>query len=170
MVQEKRSALVIMGRISAPYGLKGWIKIQPFTQAVDGLLDYPEWWIGDNGKWQQHRILECAVHGSLVVAHLEGFNDRDAAASLRGRDVAVSRESMPEIQGPEFYWNDLLELEVVREDNSRLGRVSKILETGANSVLVVTGDKEVLIPFVEGVIVQVDLKAKKLTVDWDQTD
>jgi len=159
-----------MGRISAPYGLKGWIKVQPFTHAVDGLLDYQEWWIGDKGEWQQHRMSESAVHGSLVVAHLEGFDDRNAAASLRGRDVAVLRESMPEIQGPEFYWNDLLGLEVVREDDDRLGRVTKILETGANSVLVVTGDKEVLIPFIEGVIVQVDLKGKKLTVDWDQTN
>jgi 16S rRNA processing protein RimM len=170
VVQAKRNALVIMGRVSAPYGLKGWIKVQAFTHALDGLLNYQQWWIGDKGEWRQHRISESAVHGSVVVAHLEGFNDRNAATSLRGRDVAVSRDSMPEIRGPEFYWSDLLGLEVVRGDADRLGRITKILETGANSVLVVTGDKEVLIPFIEGVIVQVDLKAKKLTVDWDQTD
>jgi len=159
-----------MGRISAPYGLKGWIKIQPFTHAVDGLLGYREWWISDRGEWQQHRISESAVHGSVVVAHLEGFNDRDAAARLNGRDVAVPRESMPEIRGPEFYWNDLLGMEVVRKDADALGRVTKILETGANSVLVVTGDEEVLIPFIEGVIVQVDLTSKKVTVDWEQPE
>ena len=162
--------MVIMGRISAPYGLKGWIKVQPYTQHADGLLDYPEWWIRDKDQWLEYRISESAVHGSLVVARLEGFNDRDAAARLSGRDVAVPRESMPEIRGPEFYWNDLLEMEVVRGDGTRLGRVIKILETGANSVLVVKGDKELLIPFIEGVIVQVDLKATKLTVDWEQAE
>jgi 16S rRNA processing protein RimM len=162
--------MVIMGRISAPYGLKGWIKIRPFTHVVDGLLSYAEWWIGDEGEWQPHRISESFVHGSSVVARLEGFNDRDAAARLKGRGVAVPRESMPEVREAEFYWNDLLGMDVMDAKAARLGRVTKILETGANAVLVVTGDGEVLIPFIEGVIVQVDLKSRKLSVDWNQTE
>jgi 16S rRNA processing protein RimM len=170
VVKPKRNAMVIMGRISAPYGLKGWVKVQPYTQDADGLLDYPQWWIRDKDEWREHRLSESALHGSLVVARLEGFNDRNAAAGLTGRDVAVPRESMPEIRGPEFYWSDLLAMEVVSEDGVRLGQVTKILETGANSVLVVSGDKEVLIPFIEGVIVQVDLTAGKLTVDWEQSE
>jgi 16S rRNA processing protein RimM len=100
--------MVVMGRIRAPHGLKGWIKVQPFTQEIEGLLDYPEWWVGADGHWQQHRISESAVHGSVVVARLEGFTDRDAAAELRGRDVAVPRDAMPENREGEFYLNDLL--------------------------------------------------------------
>ena len=159
--------MVVMGRVRAPHGLKGWIKIQPFTQELEGLLNYPEWWLGGEGQWQQHRISESAVHGSMVVARLEGFTDRDAAAGLRGRDVAVPRAAMPENREGEFYWNDLLGIEVAQRNSAKLGLVTRILETGANTVLVVQGDKEFLVPFIHDVIVNVDLKARKLIVDWE---
>lgn len=160
--------MVVMGRVRAPHGLKGWIKIQPFTQEIEGLLDYPEWWLGANGQWQQYRIAESAVHGSIVVARLEGFADRDAAAALRGSDVAVPRDVMPENREGEFYWNDLLGMEVSDRKAAKLGVVAKFLETGANPVIVVMRDnKEFLVPFIEGVIVNVDLKARQLVVDWE---
>jgi 16S rRNA processing protein RimM len=159
--------MVVMGRVRAPHGLKGWIKIQPFTQEIKGLLDYPEWWLGGEGQWQQHRVTESAVHGSMVIAKLDGFIDRDAAAGLRGRDVAVPRAAMPENREGEFYWNDLLGMEVCNQNASKLGLVAKILETGANTVLVVQGDKELLVPFIQDVIVNVDLKARQLVVDWE---
>jgi len=156
-----------MGRIRAPHGLKGWIKVQPFTQEIEGLLDYPQWWVRGGGQWQQHRISEVAVHGSMVVARLEGFTDRDAAAGLRGRDVAVPRAAMPKNREGEFYWSDLLGMQVAHRNAARLGVVTKILETGANTVLVVRGEKELLVPFIDDVIVNVDLKARKLVVDWE---
>ncbi len=156
-----------MGRIRAPHGLKGWIKIQPFTQEIEGLLHYPEWWLGEDGQWRQHRIAESAVHGSMVVARLEGFADRDAAAALTGWDVAVPRAAMPENRDGEFYWNDLLGMEVSHRNAAKLGLVAKILETGANTVLVVQGETEILVPFIQGVIVDVDLKARRVIVDWE---
>jgi 16S rRNA processing protein RimM len=159
--------MVVMGRIRAPHGLKGWIKVQPFTQEIEGLLAYTEWWVGGGGEWQQHRILQSAVHGSTVVARLEGFNGRDAAAELRGKDVAVTRDAMPDNRTGEFYWNDLLGMEVAHRNATKLGLVTKILETGANAVLVVRGDTELLVPFIEDVILNVDVKARKLIVDWE---
>jgi 16S rRNA processing protein RimM len=159
--------MVVMGCVRAPHGLKGWIKIQPFTQQIEGLLDYPEWWLGGEGRWQQHRVAESAVHGSMVVARLEGFTDRDTAAGLRGIDVAVPRAVMPENREGEFYWNDLLGMEVRNRDAAKLGFVAKILETGANAVLVVQGEHELLVPFIQDVIVNVDLKARQLVVDWE---
>ncbi len=159
--------MVVMGRVRAPHGLKGWIKIRPFTQEIEGLLDYPDWWLGGEGKWQQHRVAESAVHGSMVVARLDGFTDRDVAAQLRGRDVAVPRAAMPENREGEFYWNDLLGMQVCKRDAAKLGLVTKILETGAHAVLVVQGDKELLVPFIRDVIVNVDLKARQLVVDWE---
>ena len=159
--------MVVMGRVSAPHGLKGWIKIQPFTQETEGLLGYPEWWLGAEGEWQQHRIVDSAVHGSMVVARLEGFDDRDSAAKLKGRNVAVPRTAMPENREGEFYWNDLLGMEVSHKNATRLGLVAKILETGANTVLVVQGEKEFLVPFIQDVIVSVDLKTRLVIVDWE---
>ena len=160
--------MVVMGRIRAPHGLKGWIKVQPFTQETGGLLDYPEWWLGREGEWQQHRVLESAVHGSMVVARLDGVTDRDGAAGLKGKDIAVPRAAMPESGDGEFYWSDLLGMEVRNRDETRLGIVARILETGANSVLVVQGEREYLVPFIHDVIVNVDLQARQLVVDWQE--
>jgi 16S rRNA processing protein RimM len=159
--------MVVMGRIRAPHGLKGWIMVQPFTQQTEGLLDYPQWWLGEDGHWEPHRVSESAVHGAMVVARLEGFADRDAAARLKGRDVAVPRDALPENVPGEFYWNDLLGMEVADRNAFKLGLVIRILETGANTVLVVQGESEFLVPFIENVVVNVDLKARKIIVDWE---
>ena len=160
--------MVVMGRVRAPHGLKGWIKVQPFTQETGGLLSYPDWWLGGEGRWQQHRVIESVVHGSMVVARLEGFVDREVALELRGKDVAVPRAALPDSGNGEFYWSDLLGMEVRERDETRLGIVARILETGANSVLVVQGEKEYLIPFIQNVVVNVDLKSKQVIVDWEE--
>jgi 16S rRNA processing protein RimM len=102
-----------------------------------------------------------------MVVRFEGINDRDAAVALKGREVAVPRSAMPAAGEGEFYWADLLGLEVRNRDAVILGRVEKILETGANAVLVVKGEKEVLVPLIQDVLVNVDLGAGQLTVDWE---
>jgi 16S rRNA processing protein RimM len=160
--------MVVMGRVRAPHGIKGWIKVQPFTQEVDGLLAYPEWWLGRNGDWSLYRIAEAAVHGDIVVARLAGFEDREAAAVLKGAEVAIPRPALPESREGEFYWNDLLGVEVLNVRGESLGRIAQLLETGANQVLVVRGEKETLIPFIKDVIVNVDLGGRRVLVDWER--
>lgn len=159
--------MVVMGRVSAPHGIKGWIKVQPFTQKMDGLLGYPEWWLARDGEWRQHRIAESAVHGTLVLARVEGCSDREAAAALKGAEVAIPRRLLPENREGEYYWSDLLGIEVLNRRGERLGRVAKVLETGANNVLVLEGEKERLVPFVDNVILNVDLARGCLSVDWE---
>ncbi|MEO8003339.1 MAG: ribosome maturation factor RimM [Betaproteobacteria bacterium] len=159
--------MVVMGRVRAPHGLKGWVTIQPFTQELDGLLDYPEWWLRGSDGWKLHRVEEAIVRGATMVARFEGITDRDVAAALKGREVAVPRSAMPEAGEGEFYWTDLIGLEVRNREAVSLGRVEKILETGANAVLVVKGEKEVLVPLIQDVLVNVDLGAGQLTVDWE---
>jgi 16S rRNA processing protein RimM len=159
--------MVVMGRVRAPHGLKGWVTIQPFTQEPDGLLDYPEWWLGGADVWKPYRVAEAIVRGATMVARFEGITDREVAAALKGREVAVPRSAMPAAGEGEFYWADLLGLEVRNREAVSLGRVEKILETGANAVLVVKGEKEVLVPLIQDVLVNVDLGAGQLTVDWE---
>lgn len=156
-----------MGRVRAPHGVKGWIKVQPFTQAIDGLLGYPEWWLGRDGQWQKHRIAESAVHGAVVVARLQDCTDREAAVALKGAEVAVPRALLPVNRDGEYYWNDLLGTEVLNRHGERLGRVAQLLDTGANSVLVLDGERKLLIPFVGGVILDVDVADRRLVVDWE---
>ena len=156
-----------MGRVSAPHGIKGWIKVQPFTHEIDGLLAYPEWWFSRDGEWRHYRVAESAVHGALVLARLEGCTDREAAAALKGNEVAIPRRLLPENRPGEYYWSDLLGMEVLNRRGECLGRVAKVLETGANNVLVLEGEKERLVPFVDSVILNVDLAGGRLSVDWE---
>jgi 16S rRNA processing protein RimM len=156
-----------MGRIVAPFGVKGWIKVEPWTAAAKNLLAYPAWWIGDGEHWQERQVGESRTQGRMVVARLDGCSDRDAAAELRGKQVAVPRERLPQPQSNEYYWADLIGLRVVNEAGRDFGQVVRILETGANDVLVVQGERERLIPFIADAIAAVDLQGGVMRVNWD---
>lgn len=156
-----------MGRIVAPYGVKGWIKVQSFTQEQRGLLDYPVWQLGRDNAWQPWSVETAKVHADTVVAKLAGVADREQAAALQGLRIAVSRDEFPQPQAGEFYWADLIGLMVVNTAGVTLGTVSRVFETGANDVLVVAGDRERLLPFVAPVIRQVDINRGVIAVDWD---
>jgi len=156
-----------MGRVVAPYAVKGWIKLQTYTEYLDSLLDYAVWRLGRDGNWRDYRLLDGKVHGQTLLASLEGVSDRTDAEALMGLDVAVLRQEMPEAEEDECYWDDLVGLDVVNLAGEALGRVAGLLETGANDVLQVRdGDRERLIPFVEAVVKEVDLEAGRLVVDW----
>jgi 16S rRNA processing protein RimM len=155
-----------MGRLSAPFGVKGWLKVQPNTAAAQNLLAYRTWWVEGDGEWRSLAVAEARVHGHSVVAKLEGCDDRDAAAALRGKTVAVPRAELPGTKSGEYYWADLIGLAVVNGDGQGLGRIASILQTGANDVLVVDGERERLIPFIADVIRQVDLGTGVVRVEW----
>lgn len=155
-----------MGRIAAPFGVKGWVKVQPFTAEPASLPAYPAWWLGRDGEWQEYRIERAQVQGRAVVAKLGGCEDREAAMAFRGKQVAVPREALPPTKANEFYWADLIGLRVLNEKAQDFGEVVRILETGANEVLVVRGDSERLIPFIADVIREVDLAAGVMRVEW----
>lgn len=159
---------VVMGRVAAPYAVKGWLKVQPFTEYVDGLLDYPTWWLGRKSTWQEYRVLEGKVHGQTLLVQLEGVDDRDAAERMQGMDIAVMREELPAAEEGEYYWDDLIGLAVVNLEGVTLGKVTGLLETGAHEVLRVKdeGGEERLIPFVEAYVREVDTAAGRIEVDW----
>ncbi len=159
-----------MGRINAPFGVKGWIKIKPFTETLDALLDYPSWQIGKGDQWRNVEVEDATLHGEFVVAKLADCNDREAAFALRGQEIAVDREELPDTEEGEYYWEDLIGLAVVNREGVELGKVSSLMETGAHDVLVVKGEKEIskktLIPFVEVYVLKVDLAQGRIEVDW----
>jgi 16S rRNA processing protein RimM len=158
---------VIMGRILAPYGVRGWIRVQPQTEALDGLLAYRQWWLqrGDD-EWSEQRLAEGRVHGSALIVRFEGIDDRDQAASFAGTRIAVPRSALPPAQQGEYYWCDLVGLTVVNLQGEVLGEVAEIFATGANDVLVVRGERERLIPFVAAAVEQVDVRTRTVLVDW----
>lgn len=160
--------MVIMGRIAAAHGIQGWVKVQPFTEYLDSLLDYRTWWIGhEHGPWREVEVKQCEVHNKTLAAQFSGCPDRTAAEKLKGLLIAVPRSSLPKRDEGEYYWSDLIGLTVVNETGIPLGTVANLLETGANDVLCVHGDSgEILIPFVASAIRQVDLQNKTIRVDW----
>ncbi len=160
--------MVIMGRVASAHGIKGWVKVQPFTEHVDSLLDYPVWWIGhEHGPWQETKVLECEAHHKTVVALLPNCLDRNASEKLKGLLIAVPRSQLPEQSDDEYYWSDLMGMAVVNEAGEDLGKVEQLLETGANQVLMVKGESgQTLIPFVATAIKQVDVAKRVIHVDW----
>jgi len=160
--------MVVMGRIAAAHGIRGWVNIQPFTEYLDSLLDYRTWWIGnEQGPWREVKVEQCEAHGKTLAAQLPGCPDRTAAEKLKGLLIAVPRSSLPEQGEGEYYWSDLIGLAVVNEAGEKLGTVTNLLETGANDVLSVQGESgEILIPFVATAIKRVDVKNRTIHVDW----
>lgn len=156
-----------MGRIVAPYGVLGWVKIQPFTETLGSLFDYERWWISDSAGWHEAEVEEARIHGKVLVAKFSGCDGRDAAFAMRGKDIAVSRDDMPQADEGEYYWSDLIGLSVYNLQQVNLGQVKDVFATGANDVLVVQGDRERLIPFGGQVVQEVDLAAGRMIVDWD---
>ncbi|MBY0580052.1 MAG: ribosome maturation factor RimM [Burkholderiales bacterium] len=155
-----------MGRIAAPYGIKGWVKIQSFTEAADSLLDFPVWWLGREGEWREAHVIEAFLHGKTIVANIDASPDRNVAERLKGLQIAVPRSSLPAAGENEYYWSDLIGLKVVNLDGVELGSVGDIIETGANDVLEVKGESTHLIPFVGKVVLDVDLENSVIRVDW----
>ena len=154
---------VALGHVTGVFGVQGWIKLASYTRPASDLLEYPRWVIRDK-SW---KVSEARMHGSSLVARLEGLDDRDVAMSLRGAEIEVERAELPPAKPGEVYWADLIGCEVVSGSGVSLGTVSGLYGNGAQDVLVVQGDRQRLIPFVIGPIVQtVDLAAKKIVVDW----
>lgn len=161
----------MLGRVAAPFGVRGWVKVVPFTASAEALLDYPEWRMTPLGEREAraYRVLEGRVHGGAVVAALEGVATREQAARLRGATVAVPREAMPPADDGEVYLADLPGCRVVNARGVPLGEVVAVDGTGAQPLLRVAaeGRAQRLIPLVVPVVLGVDLAARVVEVDWE---
>lgn len=167
-MQDQPDHLVISGRITGLYGVKGWVKIFSDTEPRENIIQYSPWYVRTTGSWKEMKVAEGRRHGKGVVARLEGFTDRDAASTLIGAEIALRRDQLPVLEHGEYYWTDLIGLRVITRDGTELGVIDRLFETGANDVVVVKGDREHLIPYLPGrVISRIDLKAGEMEVDWD---
>ena len=158
--------LVVMGRVAVPFGVKGWARIQSFSEEIETLDAYDSWYLGRDGVWQSYAVLDVRLHGNGLVALFEGVEDRDAALALKGREIAIPRDWLPPAPENQYYWSDLIGLTVVNQQGIVLGEVAQLLEAGAHDVLVVRGERERLLPFVGQIVLDVDLAARRVLVDW----
>lgn len=163
-----KDELLVMGQIASPFGVKGWVRVNAYTAMADNLLDYSPWYLNLQGGWQATEPVAGRPHGKGLVVQLKECHDRDAAAALTGTDIGVYRSQLPPAGADEYYWSDLIGLQVVTREGQVLGVVDHLFETGANDVMVVKGEQEYLVPFIkEQVIESVDLESRIIRVDWD---
>ena len=155
-----------MGRIVGAFGLQGWLKVNPFTEAPAGLARFDRWIVRTRAGWRVMGLEDFALHSKGPVAKLAGCDDRDGAERLRGAEVAVARAELGEAQEGSLYWIDLVGLDVVNQVGESLGRVEALFETGETSVMVVRNGKERMIPFIPDYVKAVDRAGRRITVDW----
>jgi len=159
---------VVLGRITGVFGVRGWVKVFSYTEPREAVLDYDHWLLSGKEGWQPATVAEGQRHGKTVIVRLDGIDDRDQAASLIGTEIGVRKGDLPPTDAGQYYWSDLEGLRVLDRDGRELGTVARLMETGANDVLVVQGERERLIPFVmDKVILDVDLAAGVINVDWE---
>ncbi|MCX8086686.1 MAG: ribosome maturation factor RimM [Rhodocyclaceae bacterium] len=165
--------MIVLGRITAPYGVKGWLRLHPFGDDPASWRAMPHWWLGKDDKdfsaWRAWPLLALKPHGKEWLVRFAGIEDRTAAEALAGSFAGAPREALPATAEGEYYWADLIGLRVVNERGEPLGTVRELIETGAHAVLVVEdGEQERLLPFVGQVVKDVDGAAGRMVVAWER--
>lgn len=159
---------VTLGRITGVHGVRGWVRVQSFTRPAENLFEYRPWLI----RGLEQPAIEHRVSGRGFIVRMAGIDDREMAGALVGEEIQVARSVLPEPEEGAYYWADLVGLDVVCEDGTPLGRIDRLMETGAQDVMVVkAGPREHLLPFVQGpIVLDVDMRARRMVVRWEVED
>lgn len=158
--------LICVGHVLGPTGLRGWVRVFSHTSPRDNILSYSPWFIERDEGFEQLQV-RGRRQGKQVLARLEGIDDRNAAEALSGCRLYIRQQQLPELAAGEYYWSDLIGLSVETLQAEPLGRIAAMMETGADDVMVLEGERERLIPFViDDIVREVDLGNRRLVVDW----
>jgi 16S rRNA processing protein RimM len=169
---------VEVGRVADAWGVKGWFKVLAHSASPEALFSSKHWFLQPAEKGAKTfsgtvllQVRQAREHSDSIVASAQGVEDRDAAEALRGARIFVPRSSFPTAGEDEYYWVDLIGLDVVNREGLALGRVRDLLSTGPQTVLVLAyeeGGKELerMIPFVSAFVDAVSLPERRITVDW----
>ena len=167
---------LVVGRLTAVFGVRGWVKVRAYTEQVETLCSYQPWLIDTATGVKPIHIDQWRRQGDSLVAHIVGIDDRDIAQTWCGNDILVEKDKLPELKSDDFYWYQREGLSVISHyegEQIRLGTVKSLLETGANDVLVVKGDgesidrEERLIPYVDQFVTSISMADRRIDVIWD---
>lgn len=169
---------VEVGHIADAWGIKGWFKVIPYSSSAEALFSAKSWYLLPSDRGAKSftdtamlSIRQAKHHSDTVVAWAQGIDDRNGAEALRGARIFVSRANFPATTEDEYYWVDLIGLDVVNREGVALGQVRELLSTGPQTVLVLAYEQdgkplERMIPFVSAFVDKVELPEKRITVDW----
>lgn len=172
-----RSSPLVVGKITAHHGLKGWVKINSYTRPAEHIGEYGSVWLGreeSSRDWRRFQVSAYRLNGAPRLAKIEDWGSREDAQDYIGCLIAIDRCELPVLGEGEYYWADLLGCEVVNKSGIALGRIADIMETGANDVLIVRqgmrAKRETLVPWITGVVLDIDLAQRCVLVDWHEDD
>ncbi|OGO95501.1 MAG: hypothetical protein A3F41_02215 [Coxiella sp. RIFCSPHIGHO2_12_FULL_44_14] len=164
---------ILVGRLGAPYGVRGWIKVHSFTDPIDNLLQYPTWKIHHADQWQSIPLEESKHHHQGLIVKWVGCDNREQARCYTNDWIAVARTTFAPLREGDYYWADLIGLQVITLSGVHLGVIDALLATGANDVIRIIDKKnkrERLLPYVRSTVVHsIDLDKRIMIVDWDST-
>lgn len=174
MSMPDRDSLIEVGHIHTPYGIKGWVWVVSHTQPMTNVFNYGPWYLHQNDQFTAVKVQAHRPQGKGIVALLDVCPDRTAAEALRGTKIWVPKSSLPSLEPDEYYWSELIDMQVITERQELLGTIHAMMETGANDVIVVRpcegsiDSQERLLPWLPGRVVRfVDRVQRRITVDWD---
>ncbi|WP_338849594.1 ribosome maturation factor RimM [Massilia sp. W12] len=161
--------LVLVGHVTGAFGVQGWVKIRPYSSDADAMFGAKTWWL-DKPQMQDVDVRQVKQHGADLVALFTGIAGRDGAEALKGAQIMISRSRFPALSDGEYYWTDLIGMQVVNLQGQVLGQVADMMDNGAHPILRLTqeGQKEErLIPFVDQFVREVDLAKRQISADWE---
>ena len=169
MADDRPTRHVKLGKVLGPAGVRGWLKVQSYTDPPENLLKHPSWLLLDpQGRRRSFKVAESVVDRDRLRARFEGIEDRDAAGLLGGSDIEVERSALPPTAAREYYRDDLVGLRVVTVDGRELGSVSHFIDAPVAPVMVVKGANELWIPAVPAHLRRVRLESGEIEVDWPE--
>jgi 16S rRNA processing protein RimM len=166
-----KDSRVLVGKVSGCFGVKGWLKIFSYCDPRENITTYKSWIVG--GK--VFDSVESKRNGKLIVAKLKGIDDKDIAMTLIGQTVEIREDQLERLRSDQFYWRDLVGLEVTNTKGIAFGKITNLLETGANDVIIIKGERERLVPYITDAdngrtVIEVDIEKKTMVVEWHEDD
>lgn len=163
----KNDSRILIGQVSGCFGVKGWLKIFSYSDPRENITTYESWIIDG----ELYDSIQSKKNGKLIVAKLKGIDDIETAQTFIGKKIEIERQQLHDLNDEQYYWRDLVGLEVTNKEGVVFGTVKNMLDTGANDVMIIKGTRERLIPFIMGnTVINVDLKNSTLLVDWHEDD
>lgn len=159
-----------LGSITGCFGVKGWVKLYSHTRPRIGIADYTQFYLGD--AKQAVTFGEIKASGKYIIAQIDGVDSRETASPYVGQALFIKRDDLPQLDN-EYYWQELVGLTVINQQQQVLGKITEMMETGANDVMVIHDDsgKEILIPYaVTHFVLSIDIEQGEMRVDWELDD
>tara|TARA_B100000959_G_C14924635_1_gene601023 strand:+ start:127 stop:636 length:510 start_codon:yes stop_codon:yes gene_type:complete len=167
----KSGKKILVGKISNPHGIKGWLKIISYTDPIENILTYKNWIISDKEAEKNYYLEDFRIQGNKIVIKLENINSRNDADLLKSLEIKINRSDLQELDKNSYYWDDLVDFNVIDIKGKHVGKVDSLFRTGSNDVLVIIDEtkERLLVPFImEEVIKYVDLAKELISIDWPE--